>query len=159
MQVLGITRLELRYYTEVIKRCFFPEFLSIPEVLFFLWVCLLKSPFKRQLSPTLRPAKSWGKLPALTSFLMRLWSCQSHDECIARESNVCMGNKSQKHCQKEQVGPLPYIMLQRAHHPIILEGHKRPPEIRLRSFLAFVASKEVAVVTSSLLVLFHHLPF
>lgn len=54
---------------------------------------------------------------------------------------------------------LPYTVFQRADHPIILEGRNRPPGIRLRSFLAFAVSKDVAVVTSGLLVLFHHLAF
>lgn len=61
MQVLWVMRLKLRYHTEVNKRHFSrtslelvqSEFLLVLKWLFFHLACPLKSPFKRQLSPSL----------------------------------------------------------------------------------------------------------
>lgn len=61
MQVLWVMRLKLGYYIEVNERRFsrtllelvLSEFLLILKSLFFHLACPLKSPFKRQLSPSL----------------------------------------------------------------------------------------------------------
>lgn len=160
MQVLWVMRLKLRYHTEVNKRHFSrtslelvqSEFLLVLKWLFFHLACSLKSPFKRQLSPSLLHLPR-GQLKAVAgaSHLDSLvWFKGPQALKAMASTRLRKGNKSQKHWQNGRAGEsFPSTAFQRADHPIIL-GHQQPTGSRLKSFPAFIVSKEVPAVKSDL---------